>query len=70
MLVTHDPNTLLDDLDIVVAEANALLIEGGSGNADPSILTTTTDATGPVPPSITITVTPTITPTITKPVAD
>lgn len=68
MLVTPDPNTLLDDLDIVVTDAGSLLIEGGSGNADPSILTTTTDATGPVPPSITITIT--VTPTIAKPTAD
>jgi hypothetical protein len=70
MLVTRDFNTLVDDLDIVVVDATSLLIEGGSGGADPTILTTTTDATGPVPNSITITITATITPTIAKPVAD
>ncbi|HYW53785.1 MAG TPA: hypothetical protein VE826_07445 [Dongiaceae bacterium] len=68
MLVMPDPNTLLDDLDIVVADASSLLIEGGSAGADPTVLTTTTDATGPVPPSITITIT--VTPTIAQPAAD
>jgi hypothetical protein len=59
MFVTHRASTLVDDLDIVVIDASPLLIEGGSSDSDPSILTITTDATGSItfPWSISVTAT-------------
>jgi hypothetical protein len=45
MFVAHDPNTLVDDLDIVLVDADPSFIEGGSSDADPSLPFTTFSVT-------------------------
>lgn len=45
MFVAHDPNTLVDDLDIVLVDADPKFIEGGSSDADPSLPLTTFSVT-------------------------
>lgn len=55
MFVAHDPNVLVDDLDIVLVDANPNIIEGGSSDADPSLPFTTfsVTVTGPhITPSV------------------
>lgn len=60
MFVSHEPNRLVDDLDIVVVDANPVVVEGGSADApDPTLFTITLPVTItlPEPPTIPFTVT-------------
>lgn len=60
MSVVHEPNSLVDDLDIVVVDASALVIEGGSSDApEPMTFTITLPAsiTLPMPPTLPMTIT-------------
>jgi hypothetical protein len=60
MFVHSDLNSLVDDLDIVVVDANPLVVEGGSSDApDPTIFTITLpfSITLPMPPTLPMTIT-------------
>lgn len=53
-MVSNERNRLVDDLDIVVVEANPLAVEGGSGDAASDVTVT---ITVPMPPTYPITIT-------------
>ncbi|HYW53786.1 MAG TPA: hypothetical protein VE826_07450 [Dongiaceae bacterium] len=59
-MFVSEPNSLVDDLDIVVVDVNPVVLEGGSADApDPTIFTITLpfSITLPMPPTLPFTIT-------------